>query len=626
MSWEVSSMQSKRSFFNRTLFRKNMGRFWPLWGGVTILGSLAPMYILLLLINGHGVSMDASEFAWSLYGVLTVFVPAATMCYAILCAMAVWGYLYSARSVGLMHTLPIDRTGLFVTNALSGLAMMLIPYAVVGGLLCAMALAWGFMDLVAVVSTAAAVVLMTVLFFGLATLCAMVTGHIFALPAFYLLFNFLAPALDALIGSFIQEFLLGVPGGYSGAADFLAPIFRIYQTFKMETISFGDGGLQVNIYGFGTVAAYGLAGLVLLAAAWAAYRARKSERAGDVVAFRWLRPVFRYGVALLFALTLGRLLYELLWGAIFQSGSRADLLPMGVCMAVTGVVGCYAASMLLEKSLRVFRGSWRSVAVVCAGVLALCLAIHVDVLGLERKVPGLEEIESVEIGGSDFYYTELSAGSDQELVEQVVALHQAVVDDREFIRSAGFGSGEAEWAYLNITYTLTDGSTLKRKYGLWLYEDRLEDPDTYDSQLVRLRGSTELMRRRLELKEGYVVRGAYVELSDGWGYRDLDETQAKALYEAILRDVDEGNFDRLIPFETSVPDYPCRIEIESSGRGVPLSIYTDSAIWLHPSMSHTIQALLEAGAVTPADVQRWVEDGYGEPEEMEAIREKLAQP
>ena len=32
MNWEVSTMQSKRSFFNRTLFRKNLTRFWPLWG------------------------------------------------------------------------------------------------------------------------------------------------------------------------------------------------------------------------------------------------------------------------------------------------------------------------------------------------------------------------------------------------------------------------------------------------------------------------------------------------------------------------------------------------------------------------------------------------------------------
>ena len=31
-------MLSKRSSFNATLFRKNLTRFWPLWGGASLLG------------------------------------------------------------------------------------------------------------------------------------------------------------------------------------------------------------------------------------------------------------------------------------------------------------------------------------------------------------------------------------------------------------------------------------------------------------------------------------------------------------------------------------------------------------------------------------------------------------
>ena len=36
-------MQSKTLFFNRTLFRKNLTRFWPLWGMATFGGSLFPL-------------------------------------------------------------------------------------------------------------------------------------------------------------------------------------------------------------------------------------------------------------------------------------------------------------------------------------------------------------------------------------------------------------------------------------------------------------------------------------------------------------------------------------------------------------------------------------------------------
>ena len=42
MSWEVRTMRSKTSYFNRTLFLKNLTRFWPLWGGATFIGILLP--------------------------------------------------------------------------------------------------------------------------------------------------------------------------------------------------------------------------------------------------------------------------------------------------------------------------------------------------------------------------------------------------------------------------------------------------------------------------------------------------------------------------------------------------------------------------------------------------------
>ena len=65
--------------------------------------------------------------------------------------------------------------------------------------------------------------------------------------------------------------------------------------------------VTASLEGFWLIALYGLVGVLLLAAAWALYRVRRSESAGDIVAFRALRPVFRFGVPVLSALTLGRL-------------------------------------------------------------------------------------------------------------------------------------------------------------------------------------------------------------------------------------------------------------------------------------------------------------------------------
>ena len=45
MSWEVPTMQSATSFFNRALFRKNLQRFWPLWLGYVLI------WLLLLPVS-----------------------------------------------------------------------------------------------------------------------------------------------------------------------------------------------------------------------------------------------------------------------------------------------------------------------------------------------------------------------------------------------------------------------------------------------------------------------------------------------------------------------------------------------------------------------------------------------
>ena len=56
MSWEVPTMQSATSFFNRALFRKNLQRFWPLWlGYVLIWLLLLPLPLLNELADYHGV-------------------------------------------------------------------------------------------------------------------------------------------------------------------------------------------------------------------------------------------------------------------------------------------------------------------------------------------------------------------------------------------------------------------------------------------------------------------------------------------------------------------------------------------------------------------------------------------
>ena len=127
-------MRSKTWFFNSTLFRKNLTRFWPIWalyGAIWTL--LLPANVFITHMEGlrSGIVQldqlrriaDRHVLTYTAeVGVLLAFA------FGLLAAMAVFSYLYNPRSAGLMHTLPIRREGLFLTNWLSGYCFLLFPH------------------------------------------------------------------------------------------------------------------------------------------------------------------------------------------------------------------------------------------------------------------------------------------------------------------------------------------------------------------------------------------------------------------------------------------------------------------------------------------------------------------
>ena len=603
-------MLSKRSFFNRTLFRKNLTRYWPLWGTAALLGCLPPLYLLLGLLSlqkqystaGPITAATAAEFASILYAVTEEVVPVIAFFYAILAAMAVWGYLFSPRSVGLMHALPIDRTALFVTGTLSGLAMLLIPYAVTGVLVCLIALAWGFMDLMAVCVTAASIVFLSLIFFGIATLCAMCAGHRLALPALYIVVNFFAVAAEILIRWVSSGLLFGVSEGSGDfLLEFLSPFTYLRQRLECRSY-FGDAGEKLYyLAGFGTAALYGLAGLVLLGLSWHLCRRRQSERAGDVVAFRWLRPLFRGAMAAAGALGLGPLLYMLVWESFFQRGFYTDPVPLAVCMALTGLVGYYAASMLLEKSLRVFRGSAKGGAAVCLAAAAFCGLLTLDPMGISSWTPDPEELHAAMVYGE----VEFSAAEGDALArkEAVIALQRAILEDKDSIR-AHSDKYRDNLLWMRITYVLENGRTVRRNYYLPIREEQWESGESYEGFVRSMAGDRTALRDSLTAPDGYSLTEVALESRFGGGiYATVGDPElpgAEELYAALLQDLEEGNIPSWAPsfVGRSSARLPAELALYFEQSGYPNRESSSTAVKhaeLYESMVHTIQAIEAIG-------------------------------
>ena len=618
MSWEVRTMQSRTSFFNITLFRKNLTRFWPLWGGASFLGSLFPLAILLQLMRGHRWFAEPLEATQAYYNVVVYGLPIISLIYAILCAMLVWSYLYNSRSVGLMHTLPITRRGVFVTNFLSGMAMMTIPYAVTGALCVLISIACGGFEPVGLLVTILSVLGESFFYFATATFVAFMVGNVFALPALYFLLHFLAPLLDWLLSMFAGNFIFGLNRWYSGAVEFLSPTVYLEQKVSVDctyeevraitemthTESYVSKLTSVTLENAWLIAVYALVGAVLLALAYALYTRRRSESAGDVVAVGWMKPFFRFGLA---ALLGGIALYELFWSS-FQSGRYYDVLPMVVCMLVAGAIGYYAASMLLAKSLKVFRGSWKGLVVVAAGCLALCCVLHFDLLGVSRRVPEAGQVEQVEFYAADNTYT-LYPGEDADLLEQVRTVHRAIVEDQSYI--LGYQSdwrytekNDVTEAYVRFIYTLNNGRKVERRYSIPLTQERLAQADTYDSLLDQLVNSRTMKAKRLHAGDSrYTVDSGNLWLEmRGDGY-DLNSRECAALLDAVARDAASGTWGDYDWFDQNNNSaYAMSLELRFARLEHDHWNYDWISINIRPGMDNTIACLKDLGLVTDKDL------------------------
>ena len=617
-------MQSKTSFFNRTLFRKNLTRFWPLWGGASFLGCLFPLAVLLQMMRNSLVFTTPLEFTEAYYNVAAYALPILSLLYAILCAMLVWSYLYNSRSVGLMHTLPVTRKGLFVTNFISGMAMMLIPYAVTGALCILVSLACGGFEPVGLLVTILCVLGDSFFYFASATLVAFMVGNVFALPAVYFLLHFLAPLLDWLLNMFAGNFIFGLDSWYSGVVDFLSPTVFLEQQVNVDctyeevrtwsevtgSAVYSDVLTSVTLENFWLVGVYALVGVVLLTLAWVLYARRRSESAGDVVAVGWMKPFFRFGLAALAALLGGQALYALFWSS-FQDGRYYDLLPMTVCMLVAGAIGYYAASMLLAKSLRVFRRSWRGLLLGAAGCVALCCVLHFDLLGISRRVPEASQVEKVELHAADNTYT-LYPGEDGEVLEQVRAVHRAIVDDQDYIRNyedsdrryLAVSDDTMTETYIRFVYTLQNGLKVERRYSIPMTKYRLEQDGTYDHLLDTLVNSKTMKARRLHAGDDrYTVEGGTLYLESRGDYFDLNSRECAAILDAVAKDAASGAWGDYDWFDQNYNSaYAMSLELRFACSENDYQRYDWIEIHVRPGMDNTVACLKALGLISDRDL------------------------
>ena len=435
-------MKSRTSFFNGTVLKKDITRYAPLWGLYTV-------FLIILFLSGQREYpiLTANAVA-SLLGEMALF----NLIYAGLIANILFGDLFQGRMCNALHALPLKRESWFATHVLAGLLFSIVPNIVGAVFLMFLLQEFYYMALLWLAVT----LLQFLFFFGLGLFSVMCAGNRLGMAAVYMIINLFSLLVYGLAKEVYEPLLYGIeltPEPF----QFFCPVAHLTAN---ELISFNYDHLNgelvngriTEVYSevWGYLFAVAAIGIVLMFLGMLLYRKRKLECAGDFVAFRGLAPVF----LLIFTLACGVFLYAL--SSVF--GFAVDY----VLMAIGIIVGFFAGSMLLERTVRVFsKKNFLRFAILAVVLTASLFLTKLDPLRITWYVPETDEIASMQVyddGRFHIYHSEEDTYqlSSVEEIDMFRRVHTQLMAER--------GAKTDGASHMYIHYKLKNGREVIRYY------------------------------------------------------------------------------------------------------------------------------------------------------------------
>ncbi len=515
-------MKSKTSFFNPTVLRKDILRYSPLW----VLYTLGLLLFLFGISEGSRpmIGRDTINFLKAMAWI--------NLFYGGACGVFLLMDLFNGRLCNALHAFPMRREGWLTTHILSGLLFSLLPNLLFTLISSLMLWEYAYLSLIwlAVAS------LQYLFFFGTAVLAAVCAGNLLGTAAIYGITHFVTIFLYVVLQLLYQPLLHGIRIDLEQLERFF-PLgqldnfnyanIRVYFSNKDYLVLEGMDG-QGLLYA-GICAG---AGVLFFALAYLVYRRRDLESAGDFISLKPIAPVF----LLICTVGAGAFLY-----AFSDLVGNASYLFLAVGM----LVGYFAGSMLLNRTLKVFgKRSLLTLLVILALFGTSLLLTKLDPLGIVSYIPKAESVEKAYLIGADKGYTTYDTSltyrqtkleSTYEITDpsELAALqdyHRQLIDYRP-------DDDSKILCAVNVHYQLKSGRTVTRHYQVERESALGETAGTYFSD----------MRYIFDVNDTKTLYNAFdsvgINVYTEDGYKDIklvEEQEIAGLLDAIAKDCENG--------------------------------------------------------------------------------------
>ena len=557
-------MKSKTSFFNKTIYKKNLTRFvaFPLLYFAFLFISIS----CNMLVNRLNIQKYPDAYTQTLKThqdlyerVMDQNVPILVAIYMILVTLAVFSYLYQRRSCNMMHAFPVNRKILFTTGTASVLTLTLLPQLAVTLINTIIYLAFGAGNIVWIPwYWLLCMIGYDLCFLGIALFTAMISGQLITNFIFYWIFNFMFMAAEVVIRALLSFLCFGV---YS------SDIFR-NKLLCMTPSAYlpHHTGIYINeatyrIYhilpeALPTLLIYALVGIGLSGLAYLLYQHKALETCGDFIAVPFMKPVFTLGMtffaSLLATVGIGYALTNLL----SENETVFFITIMILCLAI-GVILYFVIQMLIDRTRHVWKKRYLKYCCIYTGLIfVFLLGVRFDVFGIEKQVPAASDIFEADMTMGEVTY----ALTDAEEITDFISIHKEIINEKEELLDYSRHCSEP-YGFLDISYHLKDGSTLSRSYRLPDYVGKSETYQNTCKKLLALFNDKDAI-----LTHGISKNYAELHAEDVTFYpfdapdngSDEEKTYTNAqlqnLYEAFLQDIEEGNY-KITNLDASAPCY-----------------------------------------------------------------------
>lgn len=479
-------MNIKTSFFNTKIFTQNIRRLLPLLSLWIVIETFFSIISIRGIINISYYETNQmrdilnNSYIQAQYtrGFLGVGNQLMMVFYSFCVSASIFHYMFQPKLNKTIHALPVTRLTMFVSNILSGIALIIIPYIIthlIGGIYIAVS---GF-SFTCVLPSIGLQIAYCFIFISIAVLAVMLTGHTIAAPFMFGFLNFGFFVAENLCMLIVNSFFFGLDGSlYQSGHTIFTPIVYLsrWLTLNLETMKFYKEGLFA-------LAAYCAAGIVLLILSYILYSKRMIENQGDPIAAKKLEPIFHYSLTLIG----GTMLTILIWGIIHINTVYLYLTPISsaqmiIIFFISSIIVFYIIKMLFNKTLKIFSTKNPGL-LIYIGVSALVFGLSLfDVFGIEKKVPDIDNVKSATVSYDHSLQFELD---DSKQIEQFINIHKEIINSKsDIIKNGDFNENENSCT-IEISYNLKNGKTLRRSYTYCYTIDDLNDKNNKITSLDR---------------------------------------------------------------------------------------------------------------------------------------------